>query len=381
MNILFVDQFSEPGGAQLCLMDLLPAVMARGWNARLLVPGAGALAAWCERAGIPVHPMRPSGYANGPKSALDVLRFGVHTPRTRRAIREIVARHAIDLVYVNGPRVLAAAVRPGCPVVFQAHSVVAGRFSQRVTEISARRAGATVIAVSEFVARHFPGAVIAYNGVPDFGGAGRTFAARPARIGIVGRIAPEKGHLDFVQSARAVAMENPEARFPVYGERLFSDASYDRKVRAAAQGLPIEFCGWSKDVGAAMRDLDILVVPSGPKEAATRVIMEAFSAGTPVVAYRAGGIPELVEDGRTGILVERDDIAGLTRAIISLLRDPRRMEALSAAGRCEWHRRFRIETFRERVCEVIEAIERRKTQPTSTVAGEEDLVGTTPRRG
>jgi glycosyltransferase involved in cell wall biosynthesis len=381
MNILFVDQFSQSGGAQLCLMDLLPAVVERRWNARLLVPGDGELAAWCRRVGIPVHGMKPTRYANGSKSTLDLARFAVDIPRTRRAIRAIVAQYKIDLVYVNGPRVLAAAIRVGCPVVFQAHSVVAGRYSQKVIELSARWAGAKVIAVSEFVAQHFPGCRMAYNGVPDFGGDARHFGVRPARVGIVGRIAPEKGHLDFVDAARMVAQQSRDARFLVYGERLFSDAGYDRKVRAAAQDLPVEFCGWNRDAGAVMRDLDILVVPSGPKEAATRVIMEAFSAGTPVVAYRSGGIPELIDHGRTGLLVERRDIDGLSRAIVTLLADTDRMIKLSAAGRSQWGSRFRIEMFRESACEVIDSVYRGKSQAASTVAGEEDLVGSiAPRR-
>lgn len=375
MNILFVDQFSDPGGAQLCLMDLLPAVLTRGWNATLLVPGDGELALWCRRAGIPVHALQPSRYANGEKSALDSIRFAFDIPRTRSAIRDIVARHKIDLLYVNGPRVLPAAAGVGCPVIFQAHSVVAGRHSQKVVEFSARRAGATVIAVSAFVARRFPDARIVYNGVPDFGGAERAFGGREARVGIVGRIAQEKGHLDFVRAARIIAGKPRAARFLVYGERLFSDASYDAEVRASAKNAPVEFCGWRKDSGVVMRDLDILVAPSGPLEAATRVVMEAFSAGTPVVAYRSGGIPELVEDGRTGLLVERGDVEGLARAIVSLIDDPRRMEALSVAGRVQWESRFRIETFRKGVCDVIDAVKRGKPETASAIAGENDLAG------
>ncbi len=376
MNILFVDQFSAPGGAQLCLMDLLPEILARGWNATLLVPGEGELVTWCRRAGIPVHALPPSRYANGAKSTFDLMRFAFDIPRTRSIIRDMVARHKIDLLYVNGPRVLPAAAGVGCPVIFQAHSVVAGRYSQKVVEFSARRAGATVIAVSAFVAQRFPGAGIIYNGVPDFGGAGRSFGDREARVGIVGRIAQEKGHLDFVQAARAIAAKPRAARFFVYGDRLFSDAGYDAKVRESAKDVPVEFCGWNKDAGAIMRDLDILVAPSGPLEAATRVVMEAFSAGTPVVAYRSGGIPELVEDGRTGLLVERPDVEGLARAIVSLIDNPGRMKALSVAGRSQWESRFRIETFRKGVCEVIDAVKRGKPETASAIAGENDLVGT-----
>jgi glycosyltransferase involved in cell wall biosynthesis len=224
---------------------------------------------------------------------------------------------------------------------------------RKIAELSVRRTGATVIAVSEFVARRYPKSRVIYNGVPDYGCSRRRFGERPPRVGIVGRIAPEKGHLDFVRVALAISRVARDARFFVYGERLFSEARYDSDVRAAARNAPVEFCGWKKDVGQVMRELDILVVPSGPSEAATRVIMEAFSAGTPVVAYRCGGIPELVDNGRTGILVDWPDVGLLAGRILSLLADRALMERLSIAGRREWDRRFRIGMFRTSVCDLM----------------------------
>ena len=87
MNILFVDQFSEPGGAQLCLMDLLPEVLARGWNARLMAPGEGELVRCYREFGIPVHSLPIGAYANGGKTGLDLVRFAYDVPRMRSAIR------------------------------------------------------------------------------------------------------------------------------------------------------------------------------------------------------------------------------------------------------------------------------------------------------
>src|SRR5215468_4454445 len=104
MNLLLVDQFSDPGGAQLCLRDLLPGILERGWKARLMVPGSGPLAVAAEACGVPVHALPIANYTSGRKTALDVLRFGVDTPRTVAAMRSVVRRHAINLVYVNGPR-------------------------------------------------------------------------------------------------------------------------------------------------------------------------------------------------------------------------------------------------------------------------------------
>ena len=90
--------------------------------------------------------------------------------------------------------------------------------------------------------------------------------------------------------------------FVVCGDALFSSPHYSRRVRAEAEGLPIEFTGWRDDIRDVLSTLDLVVVPSSRVEATTRVILEAFSAGIPVVAFRSGGIPEIVEDGVTGVL-------------------------------------------------------------------------------
>ena len=73
--------------------------------------------------------------------------------------------------------------------------------------------------------------------------------------------------------------------------------------------------------------------PSVIPDALSRVILEAMSAGRPVIATRVGGTPELVLDGKTGLLVERRDPDGLAAAILSLLRDDALRSALGAAGR------------------------------------------------
>jgi glycosyltransferase involved in cell wall biosynthesis len=360
VNILFLDQFSDPGGAQLCLKDLMPEIVRRGWNPRLMAPGSGELVTWSNRMGIPVHslPLRP--YSNGRKSALDFLRFSVDGPRMAAAVRQVVERESVDMIYVNGPRALPAVLGVSRPVIFHAHSHVRAKYGRKLLEWTLRATNATVIAASNYVAKDYlrnfghRRVRVIYNGIGDLQGETRRFGRRQARVGIIGRIAAEKGQMDFVRAATQIVGNSGDAEFFIYGERLFADAGYDAQVRAMAGNAPVTFCGWTDDVAKALQSLEILVVPSGPDEAATRVIMEAFSAGTPVVAYRSGGIPELVEDGRTGVLTDTPDFASLARSIHVLMTDPGLMERLSAAGRREWQCRFRVEQFRTAVCDLLE---------------------------
>jgi glycosyltransferase involved in cell wall biosynthesis len=360
VNILVLDQFSDPGGAQLCLMDLIPEMMRRGWRPRIMAPDNGELVQWCTRASVPTDPMPLRRYSNGRKTAADLMRFSIDGPRMAAAVRRIVHRERMDLVYVNGPRVLSAAIGLPCPVVFHAHSVAGGAWIRKLVAWMLRGADATVIMASDYVAENLrvglgPGKIrTIYNGVADLQSGIRRFQRQPVRVGILGRIAPEKGHLDFVQAAKQIAKAGGDAKFFVYGERLFSDSDYDAQVRALARNAPVTFCGWTNDIAESLRSVEILTVPSGPNEAATRVIMEAFSAGTPVVAYRSGGIPELAEHGRTGILTETANGGSLASGIRMLMDDPELMKRLSAAGRIEWQQRFRVERFRNEVCDLLE---------------------------
>ena len=104
------------------------------------------------------------------------------------------------------------------------------------------------------------------------------------------------------------------------------------------------------------RRLDLLLVPSAPHEATTRVILEAYAAGVPVIAFASGGIPEVVDDGVTGIPdASVDEMAAVA---LDLLDDPARRAAMSVAARQYWARRFTLERYRR---DVLTALEKART--------------------
>jgi glycosyltransferase involved in cell wall biosynthesis len=353
MRILFVDQYSVLGGAQLCLRDLLAEVNRRGWRAELAAPGNGRLFAFCAANGIPAYRLPISTYTSGRKRIGEVLRYGLDMSRAALAIRQIARRNRPDLVYCNGPRVLPAAAAAGLPLVFHAHSFLDKAYSRRIAGACLRRGDSTVIACSHFVGnsavRGQNAYATIYNGVADQGYLARSPRRPVARIGIIGRIAPEKGHLDFVRAAQAV-----NARFSIFGAGLFSDPAYEAAVRRLAADTPVEFRGWTDNVAEALHEIDILAVPSGGVDATPRVILEAFSAGTPVVAYPSGGIPELIRDGETGLLTDRPDHRSLIESIERLRANPSLLASLSANGRREWEKRFRVERFQRDICDLLE---------------------------
>jgi glycosyltransferase involved in cell wall biosynthesis len=369
VNLLFLDQYGDLGGAQGCLLDLMPAIRDRGWVAHAAVPGAGPLAERLRATGAMVHEIRGGRYRPGTKTPADFLRFPFDIARQARTIGRLLDETQFDLVYVNGARLLPAAamaVQGRAPVVFHAHWRYAGAAAM-AARWSIRRSSATAIACCRYVAAPLgapePRLHVIPNGVADCGFRERCFdAAAGFRIGIIGRIAPEKGQAEFLRAAALLAPEFPNARFaicgaPLFGEQgYFSEQGYDDEVRRRARGLPVEFLGWRDDVAGVLRQLDLLVIASS-EEGLPRVLLEAFSAGVPVVAFPAGGIPEALEDERTGFLVRQSSAEALAARIRTLMTgDPTRLREVAHNARQAWERCYDVSHYRRGVTNLLAAL-------------------------
>jgi len=370
MNILCLDQFGELGGAQRCLLDEIPAMIGRGWSVHVAAPGNGQLAARAAALHATVDPIRCGPYSSGKKTLADKLRFAAETPRLAGEIRRFVRRYGVDLIYVNGPRLLPAvalavgkAARKGPRVLFHSHSLLDGN-ALRLTGLSLERVRAAMLASCRFVATPLlqysgdRGIRVVYNGVRRMSLPSRAPTPTEFRIGVIGRIAPEKGQADFLRAARILHNAAPQCRFLICGAPLFSDPAalqYCAALETLAEGLPVEFSGWTEDVEGVLASLDLLVVPSTAVDATPRVILEAFAARVPVVAFASGGIPEIVEHGVTGFLVEQHSPKALALAMLDALESPHRLHDVSAKARAKARSEFSLERYCAQIIEAIEA--------------------------
>lgn len=116
---------------------------------------------------------------------------------------------------------------------------------------------------------------------------------------------------------------------------------YEETVAALGIAPRVHFLGGRDDVPAVLRGADILIHPSR-MDATPYVIIEALAAGIPAVASNIYGIPELIEDGVSGLLVPPDDAAALDRAVAALIDDPRRRRRIGEAARARFEARFTI---------------------------------------
>lgn len=149
---------------------------------------------------------------------------------------------------------------------------------------------------------------------------------------------PGKGLAVLLEAVPAVLTEHPRARFAVVGDGP-ERRRLEQRAAAAGLGRAVVWAGFRRDVPAFLAAADLFVLPSRD-DAFPTVLLEAQAAGVPVVASRAGGIPEIVEDGTTGLLAPPGDAAALARAVSALLADPAARRRLAEAGRRRAEERF-----------------------------------------
>ncbi len=141
-----------------------------------------------------------------------------------------------------------------------------------------------------------------------------------------------KGYPHFRAMAEAVRREMPEVRFRVLshaGDELLEGTPYLTHEQLAEM----------------FRSVYAAVVPGLWPEPFGLVSVEAMASGRPVVAYSTGGVPEVIEDGVSGVLVERGNVEALTRSVLDLLRDPARAARIGAGGRRRVEEKFRYQTM------------------------------------
>jgi glycosyltransferase involved in cell wall biosynthesis len=351
MKVLFLEQFSELGGGQRNLLDLLPVVSELGWKALVAAPGAGPLFDTASALAAETARITLSRYTDGTKTRNDMMRFALDTI----ALSKWIGQQNCDLISVGGARALVAAAFGARrrPVIFQAQHFLEDARALRVAKWAVRRANATVVANSRHVASQFSGrdnVSVVYNGVEEIPFVAHDFGRR-WRIGVIGRIAPMKGQTDFLRAAAAITPSLPGVKFVICGAPMFTPATYVDEVNRLAIGLPVDFLGWRNDVGAVLRDLDLLLVPSTVAEATTRVILEAFSAGVPVVAYAIGGIPEIVRDGENGFLVPECEARVLARKVLEVIGADLRRVVKTA--RTDWERNYTVARYRREMAGIM----------------------------
>jgi glycosyltransferase involved in cell wall biosynthesis len=157
----------------------------------------------------------------------------------------------------------------------------------------------------------------------------------------VGHLTGLKGHRYLLEAARQVLQAEPDVGIAIVGDGALRQ---ELETQAARLGIAerIRFTGFRRDVPALIRGFEIFAF-SSTHEGMPNSVLEAMALGKPVVATRAGGTAEVVQDGVTGLLVSPRDPAALTHALLYVLRHPEQGKMFGMAGRKRVEAHFTIE--------------------------------------
>jgi glycosyltransferase involved in cell wall biosynthesis len=159
-------------------------------------------------------------------------------------------------------------------------------------------------------------------------------------VGIIARLVPIKAHEFFLQAAAKVGAERPDAHFVIVGdgERRDELESLSRELQLSDR---VHFLGWRREMRSIYADLDVVVL-SSLNEGSPVAVIEALAAGRAVVSTAVGGVPEVVHDTRTGLLVPPRDADGLAQGILRFLSDPEWAREVGRLGRASVYPRYSI---------------------------------------
>jgi glycosyltransferase involved in cell wall biosynthesis len=344
-KILFVSHSAELNGAELWLLETLKRLDRRSYGPSLIVPRPGPLLNAASDLGLETHVV-PMKWWITERSRIWRQPFGwIWNLKSVKRIASIIRDRSIDLVFTNSAAMntgAKAARRTGIPHVWAIHEVLRGPtpflrylFGGRALTRTIVKSSARVIVNSEITGAAFPGAanvILIHNGVDiQAGDEGRRnsirkelgIAADDLVAGIVGKIYEGKGQREAIRAVAALSRKYPNLKLLVVGEAR-DDAYYEglrEIVRENGLDGRVLFVGYRPDLVNVLKVMRVLIVAS-VVESFGRAALDGMSAGVPVLAVRAGGLPEIIQHGLNGFLIDSREPKEIALALDHLFQNP-----------------------------------------------------------
>ena len=382
-TIAYVDHAAETGGAEKSLCELIAHLDQQRFRPVIAHQPDADWLKYAREIGAELRPTVPpsdlyvarrTDLGGGPLAGLQ--RVLAAMPPVAGLWRELGAVGP-DLVHTNSTKMHlmagAAARLRRLPVIWHMRDLMTDGDARAWLRRAVDRVRPDVIAISEAVAAQFDGmnctVHVVPNGIPiDRFTPGEPPEGLRAELGlpegvpaacVVGRLTPWKGHQTLLRAWQSVVERVPDAHLLIVGEVAFWEDSYDDELRALADDLGIAervvWSGFRDDVPEVLRAVDLLVLAS-TDEPFGRVVIEGMAAGLPVVATASGGVPEIVVDGETGLLIPPEQPEPMGDALAQVLADLPRGRVMGEAGRTRAVEHFDVRRVARQVGDIYEAL-------------------------
>ncbi len=380
-RVLAIDQSGVLGGAELSLLEVVKGLRAR---IEVLLFNDGPFREALDAAGARVDVIDSGALRNVRRDAGAVPKFGV-LAGVAALVRETRRRASkADVLYANTQRAMVIGVLAGKlarkPVVWHLRDIVSdehfGRVQRAIIKGCAKLGLAHVIANSHASAQVFADLTkfdsdkidVVHNGVDEspFRALARVprdqlraqigLPQRAFLVGAFSRLARWKGQHVLLEAL----LHEPRAHAVLVGAPLFGEDEYAQELRDFVLKHELQervhFLGFRHDIAACMRAMDVIAHTSITPEPFGRVVVEGMLAQRPVVASRDGGVKEIIEHGKTGLMCTPGDAVALAGTIAALHDDEALRERLARNGLAIARERFGKEQYVEAVGRVLDGV-------------------------
>ncbi|MDE3057190.1 MAG: glycosyltransferase family 4 protein [Bacteroidota bacterium] len=356
------------GGLELSMLRLAEAISERSAAVLFVVPPSSPLHYHASARNLPVVPLAP--------------RWKYGDLLAAKNLACTLKEHAVDVVIMMRSQdihlaALGTKYFPGIKLVFYQqmnsrynkrdlfHTWIYSRLSLWMTLTEGMkndvleftrvpREKVNVIALGTDLQRFSPDQCNQYDARKNFG-----LPQEVTMIGVLARLDPGKGQEVLLRAVPEVVKFHPDAFFVIAGDETAGEPGYKKKLEGLCRSLSIEsyvkFLPFTSNVSQLLAALDIFVLPS-LCETFGIVVIEAMAMRKPVIATNAGGVPEIITDGKTGLLVEPGDAEELTRAIHRLLNEEALRTSLAHSAYEKAVARFDFSQCVDHLVELVSAV-------------------------
>lgn len=380
-RILYLHAGAEMYGADKVLLELIKGLDKERFQAHVILPSEGVLVEALKEVGARVtvldYPILRRKYFN-PKG---VLEYATSYNRYCKQIAAYAKKEGIDLVHNNTTAVLEGIYlkrKLGLPLIWHVHEIIVRpkMISDLINYLMGRYAD-KIITVSKAVAHHVQQSPfvkkdqveVIYNGVDnavyhplDQQQVRNQFGISPDAlvIGMVGRVNAWKGQGDFLEAVTPLLKKHPKALAFLVGSAFEGEEWRVKELKERINNLSVASQIKRMDYYKQTTDLynlfDVFVLPSTNPDPLPTVVLEAMACGKPVVAYRHGGVCEMVADGKNGLLARVNDPSDLSKKIENLLTDPNLQKEMGQASLERQEHLFSLKSYIKQFSDLYQEI-------------------------